>query len=160
MKRVGRPSNFTNRIAEAVRDGMALGHSLEASAYLAGISPRTAFHWIARHPEFLQAVEEGRAAALLFWERRAIDMAHGAPGNAALVTLALRNRSHSPSGWGLSASARLEVSGPGGLPVQIEPPVTTIDARALSMEERSALRRALTSTFEIENKMRHINEII
>jgi hypothetical protein len=72
---------------------MATGLSAEAAAAKIGISARSLFYWQREHPEFLQAIQEGRQRGLLWWERRALEMAKGKPGNTQIVTLALRNRS-------------------------------------------------------------------
>ena len=80
----GRPSRYTPNIGQRISDAMATGLSLEAAAASCGIGPRTAFTWQNQREEFRQAVEDGRARALLFWERRAIALANGEPGNAAL----------------------------------------------------------------------------
>jgi hypothetical protein len=119
---------------------MASGLSLEAAAAACGIGPRTAFRWQDEHDEFRQAVEEGRARALLFWERRAIALANGGPGNAAVVTLGLKNRSRSASGW--HDAQRLEYSGPDGAPIQ-QQTTSKIDVSGLTLEELEALEKAL-----------------
>jgi hypothetical protein len=102
---------------------------------------RSMYEWQKVHPEFLQAVQEGRHRALLFWEERAIAMAHGKPGNAQLVTLALKNRSRAASGWHHDV-LKTELTGADGAPIQTEVK-TTIDATALSPEARAALRAAI-----------------
>ena len=119
---------------------MAEGLSLDSAAAQIGISARVVYDWQRQHPEFLQAIQEGRQRALLFWERRAIDMAGGAPGNAQLVMLALKNRSRAASGW--HDAQRLEHTGSDGGPVQVQA-MTTIDASVLTAEQRYALRTAI-----------------
>jgi len=89
---------------------MATGLSLEAAAAACGVWPRTAFTWQNQHVEFRQAVEDGRARALLFWERRAIALANGDAGTVAIVTLGLTNRCRAASGW--HDAQCLEHSGP------------------------------------------------
>jgi hypothetical protein len=135
----GRPSRYTPDIGERIADAMATGLSLDAAAAARRIGPRTAFTWQNQHEEFRQAVEDGRARALLFWERRAISLANGEAGNAAIVALGLKNRSRAASGW--HDAQRLEHSGPGGGPVQMQ--AVTIDASTLSVEHRNALKAAL-----------------
>ena len=135
----GRPSRYTPDIGERISDAMATGLSLEAAAASCGVGPRTAFTWQNQHEQFRQAVEDGRARALLFWERRAIALANGEGGNAAIVALGLRNRCRAASGW--HDAQRLEHSGPEGGPVQMQ--AVTIDATALSVEHRNALKAAL-----------------
>jgi len=137
----GRPTRYSKEISGALVGAMATGLSLEAAAATLGIAPRTVFDWQNRHPEFLQAVQEGRQQALLFWERKAIAMAEGAPGNAQLVMLALKNRSRAASGW--HDAQRLEHTGSDGGPVQVQQVVKTIDATLLTREQRQALREAV-----------------
>ena len=120
---------------------MATGLSAEAGAAKIGIGARSMYEWQKVHPEFLQAVQEGRHRALLFWEERAIAIAHGKPGNAQLVTLALKNRSRAASGWHHDV-LKTELTGADGAPIQTEVK-TTIDATALSPEARAALRAAI-----------------
>ncbi|MEN9498900.1 MAG: hypothetical protein RIS83_719 [Pseudomonadota bacterium] len=142
-RRPGRPSLYTPVVGQQLIEAMATGLSLEAAAAQIGLSPRVVFDWQQRHPEFLQAVQEGRQRALLFWERRAIALAEGAPGNSALVVLALKNRSRAASGW--HDAQRLEHTGTDGGPVQVQPVVTQIDATKLTQEQRDALRAAILS---------------
>ena len=137
----GRPTRYSKEISDALVKAMATGLSLEAAAASIGISARVVFDWQNRHPEFLQAVQEGRQQALLFWERRAIAMAEGAPGNAQLVTLALKNRSRAASGW--HDAQRLEHTGGDGGPVQVQAMDQTFDATLLTRAQRQALREAL-----------------
>ena len=137
----GRPTRYSKEISDALVKAMATGLSLEAAAASIGISARVVFDWQNRHPEFLQAVQEGRQQALLFWERKAIAMAEGATGNAQLVMLALKNRSRAASGW--HDAQRLEHTGGDGGPVQVQPVVKTIDASLLTREQRQALREAV-----------------
>ena len=99
IKARGRPTKYHPEIGEKIAATMAEGLSLEAAAAACGIGPRTAFTWQNTFDDFRQAVEVGRSQALLFWERRAIALSRGEPGNAALVTLALKNRSRSAYGW-------------------------------------------------------------
>ena len=136
----GRPTRYSKEISDALVKAMATGLSLEAAAASIGVSARAAFDWQNRHPEFLQAVQEGRQQALLFWERKAIAMAAGAPGNAQLVMLALKNRSRAASGW--HDAQRLEHTGGDGVAIQTETR-TVIDASALDSAARAALRAAM-----------------
>jgi hypothetical protein len=122
-------------------EAMATGLSAEAAAAKIGISARSMYEWQKLHPEFLQAVQEGRNQALLYWEQRAIAIANGKPGNAQLVTLALKNRSRAASGWHHDVQ-KTELTGADGAPIQTEVK-TTIDATALAPEARAALRAAI-----------------
>jgi len=99
IKSRGRPTKYHPAVGEKIAATMAEGLSLEAAAAACGIGPRTAFTWQKTYDDFRQAVEVGRSLALLFWERRAIALSGGEPGNGALVALALKNRSRAAHGW-------------------------------------------------------------
>ena len=137
----GRPTIYRPEMCQQLIEAMAGGHSAEAGAAKIGISARSVYEWQKLHPEFLQAIQEGRHRALLFWEERAIAIAHGKPGNAQLVTLALKNRSRAASGWHHDVQ-KTELTGADGAPIQTEVK-TTIDASALAPEARAALRAAI-----------------
>ena len=139
----GRPSSYRPEIGQQIADAMATGLSLEAAAASCGVGPRTAFTWQGQHEGFRQSVEEGRARSLLFWERRAIALASGEAGNAAVVTLGLKNRSRAASGW--HDAQRLEHSGPDGGPVQ-QQVVRRLDVSTLNEEQLEALEMALLAT--------------
>ena len=138
---VGRPTDYRPEMDEQIIDAMATGLSLDAAAAEIGISPRSAYQWQADVPEFAQAIETGRAKALLFWEKRAIAVANGEGGNAQTISLALRNRSRSASGW--HDAARLEHSGPDGSPLQVQQQATVLDAKMMTTEERATMRQIL-----------------
>jgi hypothetical protein len=139
MPRTGRPTKYSAEIGEQIADAMAEGLSLEAAAASCGVGTRTVFTWQNQHEDFRQAVEDGRARSLLFWERRAVAIAGGEGGNANIVSLGLKNRSRAASGW--HDPQRLEHSGPDGGPIQTAP--VTLDVRKLSKEDRNALKRVL-----------------
>ena len=138
---VGRPTAYRPEMCEQMVEAMAGGLSAEAAAAKVGIGARTLFTWQQQHPQFQQAIQEGRPRALLFWEERAIAIAHGKPGNAQLVTLALKNRSRAASGWHHDIQ-KTELTGADGGAIQTEVR-TTIDATALAPEARAALRAAI-----------------
>ena len=138
---VGRPTKLTADIADKIVCHMANGLSAEAAAAKVGVGASTLYAWQTKFPEFREAIQMGRQLALLWWEQRARDMAQGASGSAQIVSLGLRNRSRSASGW--IASERLEISGPNGGPVQKE---TThkFDLNYLTDEELEVLDRAFS----------------
>ena len=138
---VGRPTAYRPEMGQQLVEAMAGGLSAEAAAAKIGIGARTLFTWQQQHPQFQQAVQEGRHQALLFWEQRAIAVAHGKPGNAQLITLALKNRSRAASGWHHDVQ-KTELTGADGGAIQTEVK-TTIDATALGPEARAALRAAI-----------------
>jgi hypothetical protein len=118
---------------------MATGLSAEAAAASVGISARSLYEWQSQHDEFAQAIQEGRQRALLWWERKALAMAGGAQGSAQIVSLGLRNRSRSASGW--VETQKLEHTGADGGPVAVQ--TARLDLSTLTAEERTVLRAAL-----------------
>ena len=140
---IGRPTLYRPELCDQIIEAMGEGLSLEAAASACGIGPRTVFTWQNQHDEFRQAVEEGRTKALLFWERRAIALSKGESGNAAVITLGLKNRSRAASGW--HDAQRLEHSGPDGGPIQ-QQVTRTLDVSTLNEEQLEALEMALLAT--------------
>ena len=136
----GRPSLYRAEFGEQMIAAMADGLSAEAAGASIGISVRALHEWQQKHEEFQSAIHEGRTRALLWWERKALAMAGGSPGSAQIVSLGLRNRSRSASGW--VDMHKLEHAGDGGGPVQIQQ-IATIDARSLPADAREALKVAL-----------------
>jgi len=135
----GRPTTYRPQYGAQIAKAMAGGLSAEAAAAKIGISARSLYTWQRKHPEFEQAIQEGRHRALLWWEERALAMANGKDGSAQIVSLGLRNRSRAASGW--EDRQGREHSGPAGGPIEIE--AVTIDATALTHEQRAALREVL-----------------
>lgn len=136
----GRPTIYRPEMGDMIADAMATGLSAEAAAAKVGISARSLFNWQQEHPGFMQAIQEGRQRALLWWEERALAMAEGKPGSAQIVTLGLRNRSRAASGW--HDAQRLEHSGPNGGPIQ-QQIMDSLDLRSLTDGELELLSRLL-----------------
>jgi hypothetical protein len=103
----GRSSEYRPEMCKQIIRAMSEGLSLDAAAGEIGISPRSACQWQRDIPEFSQAIETGRAKALLIWERRALAVAGGDAGNVAIMSLALRNLSRAASGEGAGGRCRL-----------------------------------------------------
>jgi hypothetical protein len=139
--KVGRPSLYRAEYCEAIIDVMANGYSLEAAAAKMNIPIRCLYDWQNRHPEFSQAVHEGRIKALAWWEERAMATASGAQGNSQIISLGLKNRSRSASGW--VDTIKQEISGNDGGPIKVE--TTNIDVNDLTPEQRDALRAVMVA---------------
>ena len=139
----GRPMLYRSEHCKAIMEAMATGLSAEAAAAKVGISARSLFNWQQQHPEFLQAIQEGRQLSTLWWEERALDMAQGKPGNAMIVSLGLRNRSRAASGWHHDVQ-RLEHTGPDGGPIKTERP-PPLDLSALPYHLREEVRTVLVA---------------
>jgi phage terminase small subunit len=68
----GRPTHYRREMCDRLVDAMAKGLTAEAAAARIGISARSLFNWQKQHPEFLQAIQEGRQRSQLWWEKRTI----------------------------------------------------------------------------------------
>ena len=141
----GRPTSYRPEFCRRIVELMSEGRSLEACAALIGVHPDTLWQWQKVRPEFSEAVRAGRAGSTTYYENRLIDVANGAPGNAAAIMWALRNRSRAASGWHHD-SQKVEHSGPDGAPVAMEAtadPGRWLDIRQMSLEDREALKGIL-----------------
>ena len=139
--KMGRPTNYKPEYCDKIIEIMAQGYSLEAASAKLDIPHRCIYDWQAKHLDFSQAIHEGRIKALAWWEEKAMNTASGSPGNSQIISLGLRNRSRSASGW--IDSQKQELSGPDGGPIRVE--ATTIDVGDLTPEQRDALRAVMVA---------------
>jgi hypothetical protein len=146
----GRPTLYRREMCDRLVDAMAKGLTAEAAAARIGISARSLFYWQQQHPEFLQAIQEGRQRSQLWWEERAIAMANGESGNTQIVVLGLRNRSRAATGWN-NDTVKLEHTGPEGGPVEVKAE-HKIDIESLSHEQRDQLREILLAAKALGTK--------
>ena len=64
---MGRPSNYPPDLCELAHNYCLLGATNDVLAELFGVSPRTIDNWIAGHPGFPEAVQQGRDVAMPSW---------------------------------------------------------------------------------------------
>jgi transposase-like protein len=148
----GRPTLYRREMCDRLVEAMAKGLSVEAAAARIGISARSLFYWQQQHPEFLQAIQEGRQKSQLWWEERALAMASGDAGNTQIVMLGLRNRSRAATGWN-NDTVKLEHTGPEGgvLEVKVKDE-HKIDIASLEPEQRDQLREILLAAKALATK--------
>ena len=93
----GRPSKYDPAFCDEVREFLKEGYSVAAFAGHIGVSYSTVSLWEKEHPEFSEAVKDGRASATLWWENRARDVAMGkeVSGNPTIIIFGLKNRAAS-----------------------------------------------------------------
>lgn len=94
---VGSPSKYRPEYCEALVKMMARGKSATSFAASIGVSRSTIQNWTKEHPEFLVAVERGKAAAASWWEDRIIDIAQNGGGNATCAIFGVKNMA--PDDW-------------------------------------------------------------
>jgi hypothetical protein len=146
----GRPTLYRREMCDRLANAMAGGLTAEAAAARIGISARSLFYWQQQHPEFLQAIQEGRQRSQLWWEERALAMANGESGNTQIVVLGLRNRSRAATGWN-NDTVKLEHTGPEGGPVEVKAE-HKIDIASLEPEQRDQLREILLNLKALATK--------
>jgi hypothetical protein len=146
----GRPTLYRREMCDRLVEAMAGGLTVEAAAAKIGISARSLFYWQQQHPEFLQAIQEGRQRSQLWWEERALAMANGESGNTQIVVLGLRNRSRAATGWN-NDTVKLEHTGPEGGPVEVKAE-HKIDIASLEPEQRDQLREILLNLKALATK--------
>lgn len=69
VRPVGRPTDYRQEYCAMLIDHMAQGFSFESFGGVVGSCKQTMYSWLENFPEFLDAKSQGRARALLFWER-------------------------------------------------------------------------------------------
>lgn len=110
----GRPTDYKPEYCKLAKEFLADGYSLTALAGKIGISKVTIYNWYEKFPEFMNAVKEGQAAAVLWWEDRARDLAITGQGNATAVVFGLKNRAADE--W--RDMKTTELTGPNGGPIE------------------------------------------
>lgn len=60
----GRPSKYEPQFCEQLVEHMAQGYPLDTFAAVLKINPDTLYEWAKVHPEFSEAIKEGRARSL------------------------------------------------------------------------------------------------
>ena len=94
----GRPTKYAPKFCDGVREFLKDGYSLAAYAGEIGVSYSTVRLWEHENPEFSAAVKDGRAGAVLWWEKRNRELALGtSQANATSVIFGLKNRA--PEEW-------------------------------------------------------------
>lgn len=89
----GRPSKYDPAYCDQAREFLKDGYSIAAFAGSIGVAVSTVSLWITTHEEFSDAVKAGQAAATLWWENRARELALGtSDGNPTTVIFGLKNR--------------------------------------------------------------------
>lgn len=137
---MGRPTKYTQAIADKIIEAIANGHNRDDAARLAGICPDTLYTWMASKPEF---AEECRAA-----DSRAVDVGVSAlikatrSGSVRAIQLWLQSKR--PHEW--TPSSKVEIANADGQPFL----TAGIDLSALSTAD-------VLKLLEIAEKASHDN---
>lgn len=92
MAKPGRPTAYDPSFCDEIIETMGEGYSVAGFAGKIGVARSSIYEWAKVHPEFSDALNQARAAAALWWEERALDLAKGKDGNASVVIFGLKNR--------------------------------------------------------------------
>ena len=122
----GRPSKYEPRFCDELREAMAEGYSATAFAGKIGVCRATIDNWAKENPEFLEALNDGKAVRLYAWERIGINVAKGGggPGSASMVAFGLKNM----GGDEWRDRQQHELMGEGGGAIQTESTVVILPA--------------------------------
>lgn len=112
----GRPSGYNPAYCEQVVDFLAQGYSLAAFAGSLRTSRASVYRWVDEHPEFRDAVKDGQAAAVYWWESAGKKLAETGEGNATAIIFGLKNRAADE--W--RDVKATEISGVGGEPIKLQ----------------------------------------
>lgn len=144
--KVGRPSEYKPEHCKTVLELAANGAGPAEYSTEFGIDRTTLYEWARTHADFQHALTRAKQIEQAWWERE------GREG--------MRAKTFNAQVWKTSMQARFrddytekrvtEISGPDGSPVQVQSHV--VDARALTDEQRAALKQALLAVKESELK--------
>lgn len=85
--------DYCDEVVDFLKDG----HSLAAFGGHIGVSRETLYRWMRTQPPFAEAVKCAQAKAILWWERRILELAQTGQGSVAAITFGLKNRA--PEDW-------------------------------------------------------------
>lgn len=91
----GRPTDYTPELGERILSLMEEGLSLTAAAAECDVHRRRVYDWEAKHPEFSELVQIGRAKRQAFLERRLMGAADGPIVTSSIFALKNTN----PEDW-------------------------------------------------------------
>lgn len=120
----GRPSEYKPEYCKKLIAHMSEGLSYESFAGLIGTKKQTLYNWEEKHPEFLDAKEQGVDACRLYWEKVGRDNVISTSDseyqggsssrslNAAVYRLNMQNR------FGWKEKQGVELTGKDGAPIE------------------------------------------
>jgi len=131
---LGRPTKYDPAYCDRLIEHMKDGASVLSFAASIGVSRATINVWAAAHPDFLEALNAGKAACGAWWEARGREVAQNGGGNgqATMITFGLKNMGRDD--W--ADRQTTELTGADGGPIQS---ATTLDVSGLSDEQLKVL---------------------
>lgn len=132
--KVGRPTDYDPRFCEVAIEAGKQGKSWTWIAAECGVSKQTAYTWMDKHPEFLDAMRLSRTLAQQWWEDLGQRGAEGADVNARIWERSMAARF--PDDW--REVKATEISGKDGGAIEIK----TKRPEDLTDEELAALAQS------------------
>lgn len=134
---VGRPSKYRPEYCDEIIELGKDGKSIAQMAAHFDVDKASVYDWAANHEEFSTALARAKAHSQKWWEDQAQKNLSDRNFNAQLWLKSVASRFRDD----YTERTQTELSGPNGAPVRVES--KTVDSKALSQEQRDALREIL-----------------
>ena len=145
---VGRPSKYSEALADRIVDAMVAGSDLVAVCKQPGFPDRASvYRWAEEEESFRTALARAKAHSQTWWEDKAQQHLGTRDFNAQLWLKSVTSRFRDD----YTEKQITEVSGPDGGAIKTES-VTKIDATTLDPTHREALKAALLAASESTGK--------
>lgn len=134
---VGRPSKYRPEYCDEIIDLGKDGKSIAQIAAHFDVDKASVFRWAEESEDFRTALARAKAHSQKWWEDQAQKNLSDRNFNAQLWLKSVASRFRDD----YTERTQTELSGPNGAPVRVES--KTVDSKALSQEQRDALREIL-----------------
>jgi DNA-binding XRE family transcriptional regulator len=137
---VGRPTKYDpdTMIPKILEVGENGGSKAEMAVAI-DVSRETLYQWAKEKPEFSDAIKKAELLSQVWWEKLGKMGARGGVNNFNATSFIFNMKNRFREDW--RDVRQTEVTGDKGGPVQVE--AVAIDSRALTADQREALRQAL-----------------
>lgn len=134
---IGRPSKYRPEYCDEIIDLGKDGKSIAQMAAHFDVDKASVFRWAEEHEDFRTAFARAKTHSQKWWEDQAQKNLSDRNFNAQLWLKSVASRFRDD----YTERTQTELSGPNGAPVRVES--KTVDSKALSQEQRDALRELL-----------------
>ena len=134
---IGRPSKYRPEYCDEIIDLGKNGKSIAQMAAHFDVDKASVFRWAEEHEDFRTAFARAKTHSQKWWEDQAQKNLSDRNFNAQLWLKSVASRFRDD----YTERTQTELSGPNGAPVRVES--KTVDSKALSQEQRDALRELL-----------------
>jgi transposase len=134
---IGRPSKYRPEYCDEIIDLGKNGKSIAQMAAHFDVDKASVFRWAEEHEDFRTAFARAKTHSQKWWEDQAQKNLSDRNFNAQLWLKSVASRFRDD----YTERTQTELSGPNGAPVRVES--KTVDSKALSQDQRDALRELL-----------------